>query len=153
MESTGVVQCFRESEDFHKVGIISFFGDGDTKFHSAVIKANPYPGTIVQNPECVRHVQKRCGSRLRSIKNAKTRLLLMANQFWLPKNLTHKCINELQNCYGIAMRQNCQTGDINIMRKAVGAVFCHCSEANDLESQHQFRPQANEALCKYQADS
>ena len=68
MESTGVVQCFQESEDFHKVRIINFIGDGDSKSHSGVIKANPYPGTIVQKLECVGDVQKRCGSRLRSIK-------------------------------------------------------------------------------------
>ena len=50
------------------------------------------------------------------------------------------------------MRQNCQTGDINVMRKAVGAVLYHCSEANDPESQHQFCPQGNKSWCKYQAD-
>ena len=82
MESTGVVQCFQESEDFHKMHIINFIGDGESESHSAVIETKPYPGTIVQNLECVGHVQKRCGSRLRSIKKTgNTRLLLMANQF------------------------------------------------------------------------
>ena len=68
------------------------------------------------------------------------------------QKLTHKCINKLQNCYGIVIRQNCQTGDINVMRKAVCAVLYHCSEANDPESQHQFCPQGNKSWCKYQAD-
>ena len=62
MESTGVVHCFQESEDFHKVYIINFICDGNSKSHSAVIEANPYTGTIVQKLECVGHVQKRCGS-------------------------------------------------------------------------------------------
>ena len=38
------------------------------------------------------------------------------------------------------------------MRKAVGAVLYHYSEANDPASQHQFCPQGGESWCKYQAD-
>ena len=30
MESNGVGQCFQESEDFHKVRIINFIGDGNS---------------------------------------------------------------------------------------------------------------------------
>ena len=32
------------------------------------------------------------------------------------QKLTHKFINKLQNYYGIAIRQNCPTGDVNVMR-------------------------------------
>ena len=49
MVSTGVVQYFQEFEDFPKVRIINFIGDGDSKSHST----NPYSGTIVQRLECV----------------------------------------------------------------------------------------------------
>ena len=55
--------------------------------------------------------------------------------------MTHKVVNKLQNCYGIAIRQNCPTGDVNVMRRAVGAVLYHYSEANEPASQHQFCPQ------------
>ena len=61
----------------------------------------------------------------------------------------------LHHCHindGIAIRQNCPTGDVNVMRKAVGAVLYHYSEAYDPASQHQFCPQGGESWCKYQAD-
>ena len=107
MKSTGVVQCFQESEDFHKVRIINFIGDGDSKSHSAVIEANPYLGTIVQKLECVGHVEKRCGSRLRSIKKCKDKVNVDGKSVLALQKLTNQCINKLQNCYGIAIRQNC----------------------------------------------
>ena len=42
--------------------------------------------------------------------------------------LTRKSINQLQNYYGIAIRATCQAS-VQEMRKAVGAVLFHCSEA------------------------
>ena len=38
------------------------------------------------------------------------------------------------------------------MRKAVGAVFFHCSEAVDSASKHQFCPRSSTSWCKYQVD-
>ena len=52
MESTGVVSCFLESVEVHKVRITNFIGDGDTKSHSEVVAADPYPGTHVKKLEC-----------------------------------------------------------------------------------------------------
>ena len=51
--------------------------------------------------------------------------------------LSHKSINRLQSYYGIAIRATCQTS-VPEMRKAVGAVLFHCSEAVDSGSKHQF---------------
>ena len=65
--------------------------------------------------------------------------------------LTHKHINTLQNCYGIAIRSNAKTS-INEMRKAVGVVLHHCSEATDLSSRHQFCPVSAGSWCKYKVD-
>ena len=50
-------------------------------------------------------------------------------------------INKLQNCYGIVIRQNCKTGDVNAMWKAVGAVLYLYSEATNPDSQHMFCPE------------
>ena len=69
-----------------------------------------------------------------------------------PKNfafyLTHKYINQLQNYYGIAIRSNANTS-VSDMRKAVGAVLYHCSDANNVESRHQFCPLSATSWCKY----
>ena len=68
MEANGVVQVFKESKDVHKVRITNFIGDGDSKSYASVVNADQYPGTIINKLECVGHVQKRCGSRLRNFK-------------------------------------------------------------------------------------
>ena len=103
--------------------------------------------------ECVGHVQKRCGTKLRNLKKlCKDKIIFNGKEVAVLQKLTHKCINKLQNCYGIAIRQTCQTGDVNIMRKGVGAVLYHYSEASDPESQHQFCPEGGTSWSKFQSD-
>ena len=50
--------------------------------------------------------------------------------------LDDKWINNLQNYYDLAIRQN--TDSLILMRKAVGAVLYHCSEATSGETRHMF---------------
>ena len=38
------------------------------------------------------------------------------------------------------------------MKKAIGAVLFHCSEASDLDLKHQMCPRVADSWCKYQAD-
>ena len=67
MEAIGVVETFPESVLNHKISIVNFIGDGDSKSHH-VVTSDPYPGTIVKKLEYIGHVQKRCGTRLRNLK-------------------------------------------------------------------------------------
>ena len=153
MEAACVLQCSQESLDIHKVRLTNFIGDGDSNSRAGVVKAVPYPSVVVKKLECVGHVQKRCGSRLRNLKKqCKNKIIISEKTVLVLQRLTHKFINILQNCYGIAIRQNCPRGDVNVMRKAVGAVLYHYSEADDPASQHQFYLQGDESWCKYQAD-
>ena len=77
----------------------NFFGDGDTKSHPEVVAADPYPGTPVKKLECVGHVQKRCGTRLRNLKKlCKDKIIFNGKEVAVLQKLTHKCINKLQNC-------------------------------------------------------
>ena len=55
-------------------------------------------------------------------------------------------MNRLQSYYGMAIRQN--TGSLNLMRKAVGAVLYHSSEAADSEARHRFCNE-DSLWCKY----
>ena len=65
--------------------------------------------------------------------------------------LTHKQINKLQNYYGIAVRQ--YTGNnVYELKKAIGAILYHLSEADLDDMQHQFCPQHPETWCAYQLD-
>ena len=48
---------------------INFIGDGDSKPYYEVVKAYPYGDRYpVNKGECIDHIQKRVGSRLRKLK-------------------------------------------------------------------------------------
>ena len=48
---------------------INFIGDGDSKAYYEVVKANPCGDRYPMNKgECLDHIQKRVGSRLRKLK-------------------------------------------------------------------------------------
>ena len=100
------------------------------------MKADPYgPEKPVIKGECVGHVQKRVGSRLRIFKKENgSKILKDKKKLGGAGRLNDKIINILQNYYGIAIRRN--TDSLNKMRKAVGAVLHHYSEAVDSESRH-----------------
>ena len=73
--------------------------------------------------ECVGHVQKRLGTRLRVLvkkhagnKDPKKRLSGKGK-------LNQKVMNSMQNYYGIAIRKT--KGDLYAMKKAVGAILWH----------------------------
>ena len=104
----------------------------------AVVASNPY-GTEkpVNKGECVGHVQRRVGGRLRKLKKANgSKLLEDKKKLGGAGRLNEKVINKLQNYYGLAIRQN--TDSLPKMRKAVGAVLYHCSEASSAETLHMF---------------
>ena len=67
MESDALVEIFKASETFNQLRYVEFLADGDTKSHHVVV-ADPYPVTVVKKLECIGHVQKRVGSRLRKLK-------------------------------------------------------------------------------------
>ena len=158
MEADGVLECFRTSVIERQLRYLTYIGDGDTKSYQNVTSANPYPGYHIEKAECVGHVQKRVGTRLRKFKSDCKDL--MPSSYYENKKekvkkmtfyLTHKFINRLQNYYGIAIRSSCKTS-VPEMRKAVGAVLFHCSEAVDSNSRHQFCPKKATSWCKYQVD-
>ena len=63
MEQSGVVRIFDRSIEKHKLRYSDYYGDGDTKSFSAV--KDTYDGMTVKKKECIGHVQKRVGKRLR----------------------------------------------------------------------------------------
>ena len=53
-----------------------YLGDGNSKAFQDVVAANIYPGNVIEKDECIGHVQKRVGARLRTYKmNYKGKLL------------------------------------------------------------------------------
>ena len=83
--------------------------------------------------ECVGHVQKRLGTRLRNkIKEYKGTATPLSGR----GKLTESIINSLQNFYGKAIREN--TNKLYLMKKSVGAILWHCTEFADGNYRHRF---------------
>ena len=106
MEAAGIVECFMSSEDDRKLWYINYIGDGDSKSYSDVVAHDPYHGKGVRKLECVWHIQKRLGARLRKLKTANKSALADGKPLGGKGQLTDKIINELQNYFGIAIRQS-----------------------------------------------
>ena len=144
MEAAGLVDCFMSSAETRKLRYTHYVGDGDSKAYLDIVKNDPYPGTVVEKLECVGHIQKRVGNRLRNLRNTMKTLKGRGR-------LTDKIINKLQNYYGLALRQSTGT-TVYQLEKGVGAVLFHCSEASDLDTRYQMCPSTKDSWCKYQAD-
>ena len=95
---------------------MEYYGDGDTKSFSVV--ENVYPETKVLKKECIGHIQKRIGNKLRKKKKSEKGL----GKLGLVSGVT----DNLQNYYGMAVRSN--VGNMVEMKKNIYAAWCHvCS--------------------------
>ena len=130
MESTGTVTMFNRSVEINKLRYIEYVGDGDTSSFKDVKDSNPYQNEIsIVKRECIGHVQKRMGMRLRNLVKFKKKEILpgLTRKGIDGKGrLSEKNINILQNYYGMAIRQN--TTNLYEMKKAIGATLFHCSD-------------------------
>ena len=151
MEAAGLVDCFLASEQDRKLRYTQFIGDGDSKSHADIVARDPYNGVVVEKLECVGHIQKRVGGRLRKLKATNKAKLSDGKPLGGKGRLTEKLINKLQNYFGIAIRQSCGT-TVYQLKKAIGAVLFHCSDAPSLEIRHQMCPRTADSWCKFQAD-
>ena len=137
MEAIGVCIIFKRSVPELKLCYTTYIGNGDPKTYPSVVAANPYPGKDIIKRECVGHIQKRVGGRLRKFKKAHgNEILADKKKLGGAGRLNEKIINKLQNYYGLAIHQN--THSLWPMRNAVVAVRYHCSEASTSEARHMF---------------
>jgi len=96
MEIDGIREMFLRSEDLYGVRYTNYIGDGDSKTYKAIVDSMPYP---ITKKECINHIQKRMGARLRKCKKENKGLggkgKLMA-----------KLIDDLSTFYGLAIRRH-----------------------------------------------
>ena len=151
MEAAGAVEIFKRSVERSKLQFTQYIGDGDTEAFGKVIESCPYgPDVIIEKLECVGHIQKRLGTRLRKLRSAlKGKVLSDGKSIGGRGRLTDVAINTLQNYFGMAIRQN--IGDLYGMKKAIGAVLYHCCNVNE-EVRHRFCPRTENSWCKWQLD-
>ncbi|GFY30374.1 uncharacterized protein TNCV_4066241 [Trichonephila clavipes] len=75
METVGMARLFQHSLSHRSVRYTSYIENGDSKTFSSITASNPYGEDItVSKIECVGHVQKRMGSRLRKLKQMGSKL-------------------------------------------------------------------------------
>ena len=150
MEPCGVVRIFQRSEVVRGLRYTKYLGDGDSSSFKKVVESDPYNGKTIEKLECVGHVQKRCGTRLRRLKSANKGMKLDDGKGLSGAGrLTDKVIDTLQNYYGLAIRQN--AGDIEKMKEAVNAVLPHvASSASNL--MHDNCPDGESSWCGFKAN-
>ena len=152
MEAAGAIEIFRRSIDKNKLRYVNYLGDGDSASYSKVEDAKPYgPDFRITKLECVGHVQKRLGTRLRKLRASyKGKVLCDGRPITGRGRLSDVAINTLQNYFGMAIRQN--SGNLYPMKKAVAAVLFHCTDMPDVE-RHKFCPRTATTWCKWQRDA
>lgn len=68
MEPVGAVRIFTRSEMTQGLQYTQYLGDGDSSSYKTVKECKPYEDVDIEKLECVGHVQKRVGSRLRKLR-------------------------------------------------------------------------------------
>ena len=124
-----------------------YLDDGDSKSYKEVCEADPHRKPI-KKLECIGHIQKRVGRKLRNLKdnglfkdlyddddgddNGKKKKKKPQTLY-----LTDKNMNKLQNYYGIAVR-TCTGRTIQEMKRDIAVALYHCCEFNTDEQRHMF---------------
>ena len=145
MEASGASRMWQRSEEKNKLRYTTFLGDGDSKSFSAVSQEASYP---VAKIDCVGHVQKRLGTRLRNL--VKKEKSPDGSRLSGKGKLTKTRIDSMQNYFGQAIRSH--SHDLEGMQAAVKAILYHSVENEDREEQHQYCPKGTESWCRFQRD-
>ena len=151
MEAVGAVRIFERSQERNGLKYTQYLGDGDSAAYKKVCEAQPYgPDVKIEKLECVGHVQKRCGSRLRRMKNENKHVKL-ADKKGLggAGRLTDKKVDTLQNYVGFAIRSN--ANNLQGMKASVSAVLDHIA-STDQNPMHQNCPDGDDTWCKFKLD-
>lgn len=156
MEKEGAVRLWSRSTH-HQMKYVTFVGDGDSSAYKAVCTLNdgqgPYDVPVIKE-ECINHVSKRLGTRLRKLKKetsetitTKTGRQMKRSLLGGASQLTDDIIDKLSRYYGKAIRDNVNN-TYQEMKAAILASYWHlCS--TDKTPTHQFCPKDADSWCFY----
>jgi len=116
MEVDAVIEMFQQSEKLHGLKYSHYVGDGDSKTFKGILDSNPHENLDVKKKECIDHVQKRMGTRLRNLKKN-------VRGLGGKGKLTGKLIDDLSLYFGLAIRRN--HNSIVNMKKEIWATLSH----------------------------
>lgn len=139
MKVDAITEMFHRSEKRYGVRYVNYIGDGDSKTFKGVIESKPYSEKVTINKkECIGHIQKRMGARLRKCKKD--------NKGIGGRNkLSAKMIDKLTVYYGLAIRRNFDS--VKKMREAIWATFYHYSSTTG--NPHHLCPEGSESWCEW----
>jgi hypothetical protein len=140
MEVVGAKAMLGRSIATRQLRYTCYYGDGDSKAFKSI--EDIYGDDKVIKMECVGHVQKRVGTRLRKLKKDKTGLGGKGR-------LTNFTVDRLQNYYGIAIRSN--VNDLEGMKKAILASLFHVASSKE-KDYHSHCPDGASSWCRFKAD-
>jgi len=101
--------------------------------------------------ECVGHIQKRIGTRLRKRRKEKHGKQKLTGR----GKLTESAVNTIQNYFGMAIRQTARNNNLNDshkvyqMKKNIRAVLFHCTDFKSQSRRHVLCPVGPESWCKW----
>lgn len=144
MEVDTMKEMFVRSREYYGVRYAKYSGDGDSKTFKSLTDLAPYSNFVIEKKECVGHVQKRLGTRLRNLK--KSANLKGGKAKKGERTLTGAYIDTLASYYGKAIRENHDSTEN--MKRAIQAVFYHESSTDD-EPMHHLCPYGNLSWCKF----
>ena len=157
MEKESAIKIWKRSEQVHKLRYTTFVSDGDSSAYKGVIGMNngtgPYTKKVIKE-ECVNHVAKRLGTRLRALKKTtavekvtKTGKKLKSSALGGKDKLTDFVITKLTEYFGNAIRSNVgKTTDS--MRRSIMASYFHYS-STDKDPVHKKCPTGENTWCFY----
>ncbi|GFW60917.1 uncharacterized protein TNCV_4871281 [Trichonephila clavipes] len=126
----------------------NYFGNSggmEVEAYKAVLESKPYKDVNIEKLECVGHVEKRMGTRLRALK-LKGKKLEDKKSLGGRNRLTDAEVDKLQRYYGLAIRNN--SGNLSAMKQAIWAIFFHKISAV-LNPQHGLCPLGDDSWCGY----
>lgn len=136
MEVDAMQEMFERSEKLHGIKYVNYIGDGDSKTYSTLVKLFNY----VIKKECIGHVQKRMGSRLRQLKK-------LIKGLGGKGKLTAKVVDKLTVYYGLAIRR--YNHSVEAMKNAIWSTYFHYSSTNK-KPQHEKCPVGIDSWCEWQ---
>jgi hypothetical protein len=67
-EGTAALEIFSPSEERNSLSYVKYIGGGDSRAFKAIIEIKPYEDIEIIKLECIGHIQKRMGKRLRNFR-------------------------------------------------------------------------------------
>ncbi|XP_046737742.1 uncharacterized protein LOC124406386 [Diprion similis] len=99
MEVDSMIEIFSRSEEKFGVRYGNYIGDGNSKTFKAILELSPYGDELtVVKSECIGHVEKRMGPRLRNVRKEKK----LSGR----GKLTDKVVKKLTKYYGLSIQRN-----------------------------------------------